>query len=171
MKTVTKAEAQRMLDEGRISSTYFGSKKKKYTILMPKEAAQNWLAALRSGEYIQTAASLHNPNTGGFCCLGVEQYCNNDGFVENTFEEYGKSGSFLGYPSSKYQDERGYLFVDQDNTQTGNPLLRLGRTANLNDDTTFIEKKVNQHGTKQVKVHKNSFETMADYLEEKMLVY
>ncbi|WAX21893.1 hypothetical protein [Stenotrophomonas phage RAS14] len=169
MKTVTKTEAQNMLDAGRISSSYF---KKKYTILMPKEAAQNWLDALRSGEYIQSAMVLHNPTTGGFCCLGVEQYCNNDGYVENNYKsDKDKNGNFLGYPTIGYQQERGYLFVDADNCKTGNPALRKGRTANLNDSTYEVKKKVNQYATKKVKLHTNDFAKMADYLEEVMLVY
>jgi hypothetical protein len=171
MKTISKTAAEKMLAERQISYAYFNSNKK-YTILMPKEAAVNWLNALRSGEYIQSANTLHNPKTGGFCCLGVEQYCNNDGFVENSFEEYGEqSGSFLGYPTIGYQNERGYLFVDNDNSQTGNPQLRHNRVANLNDATTIKKVKVNQHKTKEVTVHVNDFAKMADLLEDKMLVY
>lgn len=30
-----------------------------------------WLDALRSGEYKQAKDTLHNLDTGGFCCLGV----------------------------------------------------------------------------------------------------
>jgi hypothetical protein len=35
------------------------------------ELKRVWLEALRSGEYKQTRETLHNPESGGFCCLGV----------------------------------------------------------------------------------------------------
>jgi len=40
---------------------------KKYTL--PKEFAERWVAALRSGLYKQSTAHLYNDN--GYCCLGV----------------------------------------------------------------------------------------------------
>lgn len=36
---------------------------------MDAEVKQRWVAALRSGEYLQDAGYLHN--RGGYCCLGV----------------------------------------------------------------------------------------------------
>lgn len=41
------------------------------TIRMPKELLDKWLAALRSGEYMQAGGRLRDPDTGGYCCLGV----------------------------------------------------------------------------------------------------
>jgi hypothetical protein len=35
------------------------------------ELKRVWVEALRSGKYKQTQGTLHNLNTGGFCCLGV----------------------------------------------------------------------------------------------------
>jgi len=35
------------------------------------EKKKIWLDALRSGEYKQATETLHNLDTGGFCCLGV----------------------------------------------------------------------------------------------------
>ena len=32
---------------------------------------EKWLKALRSGEYKKARGVLHNPITGGHCCLGV----------------------------------------------------------------------------------------------------
>lgn len=36
---------------------------------MKKKIKEQWIQALRSGEYSQTAGCLHSEN--GFCCLGV----------------------------------------------------------------------------------------------------
>lgn len=38
---------------------------------LPKEFAEKWIDALRSGEYKQGEAELYTPKTGTFCCLGV----------------------------------------------------------------------------------------------------
>lgn len=44
---------------------------KKFTL--PREFAQKWVDALRSGEYEQCKDSLHNGV--GYCCLGVAGIC------------------------------------------------------------------------------------------------
>lgn len=41
---------------------------KKYQL--PKEFAQKWIAALRSGEYMQCRSALGD-SIGGYCCLGL----------------------------------------------------------------------------------------------------
>src|SRR5690349_4293104 len=41
------------------------------TSKMNPEVKQEWLNALRSGEYTQTTGRLHDSQTGGYCCLGV----------------------------------------------------------------------------------------------------
>lgn len=38
---------------------------------MNPEVKAEWLAALRSGAYKQAQARLFDPETGGYCCLGV----------------------------------------------------------------------------------------------------
>lgn len=38
---------------------------------LPKEFAEKWIAALRSGKYSQTRGQLFNEHDNGFCCLGV----------------------------------------------------------------------------------------------------
>jgi hypothetical protein len=38
---------------------------------MNPEVKAKWLAALRSGEYSQTADKLRDTGSGGYCCLGV----------------------------------------------------------------------------------------------------
>ena len=44
-------------------------------IRMPKELADKWLTALRSGEYKQAKEVLYDEKTNGYCCLGVLQKC------------------------------------------------------------------------------------------------
>lgn len=38
---------------------------------MDKQIKQRWIDALRSGDYIQGAGRLHDPEENSFCCLGV----------------------------------------------------------------------------------------------------
>lgn len=38
---------------------------------MDPEIKNIWTTALRSGNYEQTKSMLHNPISGGYCCLGV----------------------------------------------------------------------------------------------------
>lgn len=38
---------------------------------MDPELKQKWIAALKSGEYKQGKACLHNEEQGTYCCLGV----------------------------------------------------------------------------------------------------
>lgn len=47
---------------------------KQITIRMPKPMLDNWLAALRGGEYEQ-AREVMSDGCGGYCCLGVLQKC------------------------------------------------------------------------------------------------
>ena len=47
-----------------------------------REIKRKWLAALEGGEYKQASDQLYNPDTKGFCCLGVLQHLLLDGKVE-----------------------------------------------------------------------------------------
>jgi len=169
MKTISKAIAESILNERIIPFDMF---EQGYTIVMPKAKAANWLKALRSGEYIQASDALHQPEIGGFCCLGVEQYCNNDGFVENSFNSLGL-GDWNSFPSIEYLKKSGYLFVNRHNWEDTNPYINAvgDEVSDLNDDTITVTKKVNQHATKDVAVHKNDFNAMADFIEGALLVY
>jgi len=171
MKTISNAVAKKILKDRKVTDDLF---EQGYTIVMPKAKAAKWLKALRSGEYIQASDALHNPNIGGFCCLGVEQYCNNDGFVENTFglTGYG-SNEWNSFPSNDYLKKSGYLFVNRHNWEDTNPYINAvgDEVSDLNDDTITVTKKVNQHATKEVTVHKNDFNAMADFIEGALLVY
>ena len=38
---------------------------------LPREFAEKWLAALRSGDYNQGQGALYEEKTNGYCCVGV----------------------------------------------------------------------------------------------------
>lgn len=80
--------------------------KRKITIRMPKKILNKWLKALRSGEYTQAKGTLHDPETGGFCCLGVLQHCVDGGV------EYHKHKSFC-MPSRAWLEDAGIIFQDE----------------------------------------------------------
>lgn len=146
MKTVSTRTARRYLKDKKFSSKMH---KQGYTILMPKKNADAWLAALRSGEYIQSKYTLHNENEGGFCCLGLEQYINNDQCVEiNKFGDCYKSS-----PSIEYLKQQGMLYINDDNYNDCTPYYG-GRPFTLLNDG-----------------YDHTFEELADMLEKVMLVY
>lgn len=80
--------------------------KRKITIRMPKKILNKWLKALRSGEYTQAKGQLHDPETGGFCCLGVLQHC-----VDGGVEYHGKNS--FSMPSRAWLDDAGIIFQDE----------------------------------------------------------
>ncbi len=47
-----------------------------------REIKRKWVAALESGEYKQAQDTLYDPETKGFCCLGVLQHILLDGKVQ-----------------------------------------------------------------------------------------
>lgn len=171
MKTVTLKDAKKMLSNKQIDTALFD---KGYTILMPKARAKKWLKALRSGEYIQAEGTLHDPDIGGFCCLGVEQYCNNDGFVENSYrDETSDYGSWDSFPSVSYLRTAGMLYVNSHNSDSSDPYISAADTnvSDLNDSMVTKHRKVNQHKTIRTTVPENDFAKIADYLDKAMLVY
>lgn len=171
MKTVTKEAAEKMLKTKEIESSLFD---KGYTILMPRNRARKWLKALRSGEYIQAEGILHNPNSGGFCCLGVEQFVNNGQVVENSFKSDScTKGSWNYLPSVSYMKGAGMLYVSEYNNSSTNPHIKEVKqdVADLNDKTVTTTRKVNQHKSVTTTVHANDFAKIADLLDRAMLVY
>ncbi|WAX21892.1 hypothetical protein [Stenotrophomonas phage RAS14] len=171
MKTVTKAQAEKMLKDKKIEVALFDQG---YTILMPKKRAQKWLKALRSGEYIQDDGQLHSSVSGGFCCLGVEQYVNNGKVVENSFKsETCDLGEWANFPSHKYLEEAGMLYVNSWNNKSGDPYIKSEDecVSELNDEIGRVTRKINQHKTVTRSEHVNNFTKMASYLEKAMLVY
>lgn len=166
MKTVTKIAATKMLNDKKIDPTLFGEG---YSVLMPKAKAEKWLKALRSGEYTQADGVLHDEHTGGFCCLGVEQYCNNKGYVE-----IDEDNDWHTLPTKTYLAERGYLFVNKLNNESNNPydISSDNEIAELNDKLAYgVAVKVNQHKTVYKNLHKHNFKDMAKTLERIILVY
>lgn len=45
-------------------------------MLLDKQQKENWLTALRSGEYKQGKGQLHHPKENTYCCIGVFAVCN-----------------------------------------------------------------------------------------------
>lgn len=171
MKTVTKEQAAKMLETKSIEESLF---EKGYTILMPKKRAQKWLKALRSGQYIQEDGALYVERSGGFCCLGVEQFVNNGKVVENSFKsDTCTLGSWDNFPSITYLQEAGMLYVNSFNYNTGDPYIKREdeNVSELNDDIGRVTRKVNQHKTVTRSEHVNNFTKMASHLEKAMLVY
>jgi hypothetical protein len=68
---------------------------------LPKKVKAKWLKALRSGEYKQAKGTLHDPETGGFCCLGVLEHVCMNGEVE------ADDNGFFVTPSKKFYDYIG----------------------------------------------------------------
>lgn len=71
------------------------------TIFMPKRLLKKWLKALRTpiskGGYRQAKETLHDPETGGFCCLGVLQHVATGGEVQ-----VDKKGDFMTLPTKQW---------------------------------------------------------------------
>jgi len=82
---------------------------------LPKEFAEKWIEALRSGNYQQTKANLQNDS--GYCCLGVA-CCT----IGNTEGLYGKA-----YPDSKLLPINGMYEMVEDEVALFSVL------ANMND--------------------------------------
>lgn len=129
------------------------------TIIMPKKAADEWLAALRSGEFKQIDSTMTDGN-GRFCCLGVQQYCALDGYVE-----VDESNEYEPLPSLKYLKQEGIFFADRFGKRSNNPYLpqKLTDAAALND-----EKSWNARGERR---HTFTFKSIAKFLEAAIAVY
>ncbi len=78
MITISKQTAMRAINSKRLPSTFVG----RVTAIMQKDDAERWLAALHDGKQRQATGQLYDPETKGFCCLGLEQSCNWGGKVE-----------------------------------------------------------------------------------------
>lgn len=67
-------------------------------IRMPKKLFKKWIKALESGEYKQTQNTVYNPQTCGFCCLGVLQHVASGGGCEVNLY----TGNFIASPSREW---------------------------------------------------------------------
>jgi hypothetical protein len=108
---------------------------------MNKKVYEQWVSALRSGEYNQTKGTLKGelPDGGvGYCCLGVladiRGYdVEKQGIIEGSLSEYASEG-----PEDVYRDFRetmGDLFVDE--------LVRLNDSGhNFSEIADYIEREM-----------------------------
>lgn len=77
---------------------------------MSKQLKQQWVDALRSGEYGQATGTLCD-GKGNFCCLGVLEHIVLGGEVEtydhnDKFQEY-KKDEYRRYPSEEFWEYAG----------------------------------------------------------------
>lgn len=88
------------------------------------EAMRNWIKALRNGQYKQAFGALHNPQTNGYCCLGV--LCN----ITKTREE--KWVTISRRPTR-------VSFVGKDKTDNMGlpPWYKMAELFNINDKMEF----------------------------------
>lgn len=62
---------------------------------MRADIKSEWLAALRSGKYKQATGVLHDPASGGYCCLGVLcEIARKHGIVDLRIDD---QGAFYGH--------------------------------------------------------------------------
>ncbi len=156
MLKITKAEYQKINKSGQLSNEL---EAKGITIIMPEKAANEWLAALRSGEFKQIDGTLTD-GEGRFCCLGVQQYCALKGNVE-----VDKNKNYLDLPSGEYLKQEGIFFADRWGKRVNNPFIPESGcdAAELND-----EKSANARGEVR---HDYSFKAIAKFLEPVIAVY
>lgn len=135
MLKITKQQAKNVFKKSTLPKYL---REKGISIVMPEKDAKAWLKALRSGEYSQAGGALHNANTGGLCCLGVQQHCKLKGYVE--IEDV--SEKFAEFPSKEYLRKNGIFYADESGRKSTNPyLMEAGETAaDMNDyGHTFTE--------------------------------
>lgn len=124
-----------------------------------------WVAALRSGKYVQTKSALHAVeaddfgNQPGYCCLGV--LCDlaaQDGIVEE--RTVAKSGM---------RDQMFYDLVDTDERQTsGSPSSATMPTRGVRDWAGFTVDEQDRGIYELSRLNDEedaSFEEIADYIE------
>lgn len=111
------------------------------TIFMPKKLLKKWLKALRTpiskGGYRQASGTLHDPETGGFCCLGVLQHVATGGEVQ-----VDEKGKFRCLPTKQWLLANDIKFVNHEGYAANYPELPLlGESApNANDDGVSFRK-------------------------------
>lgn len=131
--------------KGRLPKKYQRSK----SIVMPYLQARAWLKALVSGEYVQTSGTLFSPSTGGFCCLGVEQFVNDDGQCSYN----PKNREFAAFPEFEDINRRGVYYFNGGRKTQDPYLASAGRQASTLNDVRV------------------PFEDIAGHIFKSMLVY
>ena len=129
-------------------------------IIMSESAAKKWLRDLRSGTFIQDEGSLHCPSTGGFCCLGVQQYGALKGQVEVDDHD-----NYETLPTVEYLTGQGIAFLNQIGFTSNNPWVPKADNviAELNDKVNYLQSGKGKHH--------NDFTKMANYIESTLAVY
>ena len=151
---------------------------KKYKL--PKEFAEKWLSALRSGEYKQGESALLSyeeiddytidPNKKSYCCLGVA--CSLTEVSEDMYS--GESFVSKDYNINiRYMIKEGYPkeLVGED----GLPYI----LASLNDGVKITNRLINNYLSKAHlrkpyspgKVYKLNFSEIADFIEDNVEFY
>lgn len=65
--------------------------------MLDKTQKENWLKALRSGEYEQTKGRLFDPEFNAYCCIGVFAKCNDIPVDETGHHMLDSGGENCGY--------------------------------------------------------------------------
>lgn len=126
---------------------------------LPVNVKTKWLKALRSGEYTQTHSTLHNPTTGGFCCLGVLECEMMDGEVEH---RNGELDRFIDTPSMEFWDYIGAEVITQKFDKKLEKDPDISALINLNDGTYSTHSRT--------RINWRKFPTIANWIENNIKV-
>lgn len=119
---------------------------------LPKKIKNKWIKALRSGKYKQTEGRLYDPETKGFCCLGVLQECVT-GQVELNYGDDPPDYTFAGMPSRMFMEGIGVELEQLEQSHPDTKCCSVMQDKHLSD---LVE--MNDDG--------HSFEAIADYIEK-----
>lgn len=150
MITISKQTAMRAINSETLPSTFVG----RVTIIMQKDDAERWLAALRDGKQRQAIGQLYDPETKGFCCLGLEQSCNWGGKVQRSCAN---SRHFDDMPTIKYLQLTKKMYFTGEGESASAPEVK---TADDQWDCVSV-----------LNDRRMSFAKIADLLEPHMAVY
>lgn len=121
MITISRNAAQKWFRAGRVPAKY----KDTISVIMRREDAERWLKKLEDGTQKQTEGILYD-NSGGFCCLGLEQSCNWGGKVEADvyLDDCGtKQLQPTDMPTVAYLKETGKRYVNCFNKFDNDPYI------------------------------------------------
>lgn len=127
------------------------------TVCMPGARFKNWMQALRSGNYRQGKHALTTTGTDGtpsFCCLGVEQACNNNGVESNQ-----------ALPTTKYMEDNNVFYTDAAG-RFRTPQIKMGLVKEVVPEYT---KRGPYTSISQLNDENIPFETLATLLERSFI--
>jgi hypothetical protein len=133
--------------------------------------AQQWVAALRSGDYKQGKSVLHNQDTNTYCCLGVlcdlyvqENNNRNSYCQQRMLSDCSIVTCFGDSTGTLPSDVRHWSWIGNDNGQFkyNKPIPSSDGTAYFNDEDTCLLTSMNdgEYG------HDFTFEEIANIIEE-----